>query len=130
VIGAIVYAYAYVYFTYTVVFALVEDVADYDELSDRLGAWMVAHGALMLIGALALGGAILWHAAYPRWTGAVLILGVVLVTLGLPGVLGFLAAAVRAVAWLGMGLALLTERGPLSRPAAPAAARAAGPGPR
>jgi hypothetical protein len=37
-------AYAYVFFTGTVVYALVEGTADYDALSDDLGAAMTIHG--------------------------------------------------------------------------------------
>ena len=43
-VSAAAYAYAYVFFTGTVVYALVEGTAGYDALSDDLGAAMTIHG--------------------------------------------------------------------------------------
>jgi hypothetical protein len=106
-VGAIAYAYAYVYFTGTVVYALVDGTADFDELNDELGWWMTAHGAVMLLGGLALGFAVARAGVLPRWTGVALMLGVVLVTLGLPDPVGLVSVGVRDLAFAGMGLAVL-----------------------
>jgi hypothetical protein len=105
--GGLVYAYSFVYFTGTVVYALVNDTEDFDELNDQLGAWMTVHGALMLLGGVALGYAVVRTRAYPAWTGLALMVGVVLVVVGLPDPAGLLAAGVRDVAFLGMGASLL-----------------------
>jgi hypothetical protein len=108
-VGAALYAYAFVYFTGTVIYALVHDTADFAALSDELGIWMTVHGAVMLLGALGLGYAVIRSGVYPRWTGLALIIGVVLVAVGLPDPAGLLAAGIRDLAFAGMGVALLTD---------------------
>lgn len=108
VAGAVVYAYAFVYFTGTVVYALVKDTADFDQLSDDLGVWMTAHGALMLVGGLLLGYRVARAGVLPAWTGWALMIGVAAVAAGLPGWAGVAAAGVRDLALAGMGAALLS----------------------
>jgi hypothetical protein len=108
-VGAAVYAYAFVYFTGTVIYALVHHTADFAALSDELGVWMTVHGGLMLLGALGLGSAVLRSGVYPRWTGVALVVGVALVAVGLPDPAGLLAAGIRDLAFAGMGVALLTN---------------------
>jgi Ca2+/Na+ antiporter len=51
---------------------------------------------------------------FPRWTGYALVAGVVLVaaTTALPDLVRTLAAAVRAGAFIGMGVSVLRPRGP------------------
>ena len=58
-IGAITYAYSYVFFTTTVMYALVAHTETYHDVSKVFGAWMTLHGLLMVIGGLAFGLAIL-----------------------------------------------------------------------
>ncbi|WP_432476674.1 hypothetical protein [Nocardioides sp. GXQ0305] len=106
--GALVYAYAFAYFTGTVVYALVRDTADFDQLGDALGLWMTVHGALMLLGGLAFGYRVARAGVLPPWTGWAFVLGVAAVTFGLPGWAGVVAAGVRDLALAGMGAALLT----------------------
>ena len=53
--GAVGYAYTFVFFTGTVLFALVTRTGTYEALVDRLGPWMTAHGALMVVAGLASG---------------------------------------------------------------------------
>ncbi|MGV1047770.1 MAG: hypothetical protein ACOYD4_04490 [Solirubrobacterales bacterium] len=108
-ISAIAYAYAFVFFTGTVVYALLEGTPDYDALSDDLGALMTAHGAIMVIAGLGFGYAVIRAGALPSWTGVALGLGVVLVaaTQGMAEGSQLVAAAVRDLAFAGMGAALL-----------------------
>jgi hypothetical protein len=110
--GALAYAYAYVFFTGTVVYALVESTPDFEALNDDLGVAMTLHGAIMLLGGLALGAAVIRARALPAWTGGLLIAGVVLVVAasGLSEGTQTAAAAVRASAFAAMGLALLGGR--------------------
>ncbi|BDX32194.1 hypothetical protein TUM20985_27410 [Mycobacterium antarcticum] len=110
--GATAYAYAYVFFTSTVVYALVEGVVDYRALTASFGPWMTAHGAIMLIGGVAFGIAVVQARVLPRWTGFCLIGGVVLVAAasGLPTYTRALAEAGPAIAFIGMGVALLRGR--------------------
>lgn len=110
-VGAVAYAYAYVFFTSTVVYALVSGTRNYDDLATRFGASMVVHGAVLVVGGVALGVAVLRAGVLPRWTGFCLIVGVIAVAAvsGLPNVAGTLAAALPAAAFIGMGCALLTR---------------------
>jgi hypothetical protein len=107
--GAAAYAYSYVFFTSTVVYALVAHTPDYEGVTKRFGAWMVVHGLIMLLGGAAFGIAVVRARVLPRWTGVCLVLGVVLVAAasGLPAVARTVAEAVTAAAFIGMGSALL-----------------------
>jgi hypothetical protein len=109
-VGAVGYAYAYIAFTATVVYSLVENVDDWAALTQRLETWFVVHGTIMVVAGICFGLAVVRAAVFPRWTGWTLIAGVVLVaaTTGLPDLVRTLAAAVRAMAFIGMGLATLT----------------------
>ncbi len=125
--GAAAYAYAYVFFTSTVVYALVAGIPDYPALTTIFGPWMTVHGAIMLIGGAAFGVAVVRARVLPRWTGVCLIGGVVLVSLAsaLPTFARAIAEAGPAVAFIGMGIALL--RGPLDPTDQPGIVSAAGP---
>lgn len=111
--GAVTYAYCYAVFTGTVVYALVEDVPDYDALTDRLGTLMFVHGALMVIAGLAFGLATLRRRMLPGWPAVALMIGVILVaaTQSAADPVPLLAAAVRAAGFAGMGAALLRPTG-------------------
>ncbi len=114
--GAIGYAYAYVFFTGTVLLALVDRSANWDTLVTELGPWVTIHGALMMVAGSAFGVAVTKAKVLPRWTGITLVAGVVLVALSsllqgmLPAVAETLCAGVRDLGFAGMGLALM--RGP------------------
>lgn len=110
--SAYLYAYAYVFFTFTVIYALVENTPDYDTLSEDLAPWMIIHGAIMLLAGIGFGYSIIKSRPYPHWTGIALIAGVVLVsaTQGAPVGIELVAAAVRDVAFAGMGLSLIRSQ--------------------
>jgi hypothetical protein len=116
--GAVGYAYAYVFFTGTVLLALVDRSADWDTLVTELGPWVMVHGLLMVLAGSAFGVAVVRAKVLPRWTGTTLVAGVVLVALSsmlegvLPDVAQTLCAGVRDLGFAGMGLALL--KGPAS----------------
>jgi hypothetical protein len=107
--SAFLYAYAYVFFTFTVIYALVQNTPDYDTLSDDLAPWMLIHGAIMVVAGIGFGYSIIKSKAYPHWTGIALILGVILVsgTQGAPEGLQLVAVAIRDIAFIGMGASLL-----------------------
>ncbi len=111
-LGATAYAYSYVFFTTTVMYALVAGTRDYRALTDVFGAWMTLHGAVMVVGGAAFGVAVLRAAVLPRWTGYTLVAGVVAVAAasGLPNGARFLAELLPAAAFVGMGTALLRGR--------------------
>jgi hypothetical protein len=110
--GAVAYAYSYVFFTSTVVYALIAGTPNYQDMTKVFGAWMTVHGLIMLAGGLAFGLAVARAGVLPRWTGIVLMAGVILVVAGagLPNLARTVAAAVPDAAFIGMGLALLRKR--------------------
>jgi hypothetical protein len=103
------YAYAYVVFTGTVVYALVKHIKDYQTLSDQLGAVMITHGAVMVLAGLGFGYVVFRTRLFPAWTGLSLMAGVLLVAVaqGLPDGAQLAAAGVRDLAFASMGVVLL-----------------------
>jgi hypothetical protein len=110
--SAIAYAYSYVFFTGTVVYALINRTGDYSALSDGLQPWMTIHGAVMALAGLGFGVAVIRANVLPAWTGVALMAGVVLVSLSqtLPEGAQLLAAAIRDLGFAGMGATLLAGR--------------------
>ena len=103
------YAYSYVVFVGTVIYALAQHTKDYATLSKQLGALMLLPGAVMVIAGLGFGLTVMHRRLLPAWTGASLMVGVVLVaaTQGLPEEVQLAAAGVRDLGFAGMGAALL-----------------------
>jgi hypothetical protein len=108
-LGAVGYAYTFVFFTSTVVFALVQHTSDWNALTDQMGAWITVHSALMVVAGLVFGYAVIRAGVLPRWTGALLMLGMLsmVVATALPDIAQTAAAAIRDIAFAGMGLAVL-----------------------
>jgi hypothetical protein len=108
-ISALAYAYSYVFFTGTVVYALVDATPDYKALTNDLGASMTIHGAIMVLAGLAFGCAVIRAGVLPRWTAIALMAGVVLVAISqdVPEGAQVVAAGVRDLGFVGMGAALL-----------------------
>lgn len=112
ILGAFTYAYAFVFFTATVMWALVAHTPSWEALNDDFGWWVTVHGAVMVIGGIAFGVATARAGVFPAWTGYALTLGVVLVAAasGLGNLERTLASAVPDAAFVGMGLTLLWRR--------------------
>jgi hypothetical protein len=108
-VGALGYAYSFIFFTSTVVFALVNGTKDWDALNAELGWWVTIHGMVMVIAGLAFGLAVIRAGVLPRWSGVALMVGVVLVAVSsaLPAVAQVASAGVRDLAFAGMGASLL-----------------------
>jgi hypothetical protein len=108
-VGALAYAYAFVFFTGTVVYALVNGIGDYDILSADLAPWMTIHGAIMVLAGSCFAYAVIRAGVLPRWTGMTLAAGVVMVAAsqGLSEPFQLVAAATRDAGFAGMGAALL-----------------------
>jgi hypothetical protein len=107
--GAVAYAYSYVFFTATVLYALVGTAPNYAAVTTVFGAWMTVHGLIMVVGGLTFGLAVVRAGVLPRWAGIALMVGVILVAAasGLPTVARTLAEALPAAAFVGMGTRLL-----------------------
>ena len=104
-LGAVGYAYTFVFFTGTVLLALVNQSPDWEALMEDLGPWVTVHGLVMVLAGSAFGAAVVRAGVLPRWTGVLLIVGLVLIALAspLPGVAQTLCAGVRDLAFAGMG---------------------------
>jgi hypothetical protein len=111
-VGAVLYAYTFVFFTGTVSFALANHTPDWSTLVDRMSPWVTIHGGLMMLAGVALGLAVVRARVLPRWTGVALMAGVIMVAAssGLPDAVQMVSAGVRDVAFAGMGAALLFRR--------------------
>ena len=111
-VSAVAYAYSFVFFTGTVVYALVDGTRDFEHLTEALSPAMTIHGVVMVLAGVGFGYAVSWAGVLPRWTGISLAVGVVFIPLsmGLADAVGLLAVAIRDLAFAGMGAALL--RGP------------------
>lgn len=79
-VGAVTYAYTFVFFTSTVMYAPIEHTNDWNALKTRFGAWMTVHSILMIFAGLTFGAAVVRAAVLAPWTGATLIAGMVLMT--------------------------------------------------
>jgi hypothetical protein len=113
-LSALAYAYAYVFFLGTVVYALIAGTGDFAALSHALSPWMVIHGAVMVCAGIGFGYAVIKAGVLPSWTGIALIVGVVLVSVsqGLPESAQVMAAGIRDLAFAGMGAALIQSHRP------------------
>ena len=108
-VAAVTYAYTFVFFTATVVYALLNHTRDWEMLQQQFGAWVSIHSALMVIAGVAFGVAVARAQVLPRWTAITLIAGMALMTAttGLPEVTRTMSAGVRDLAFAGMGASLL-----------------------
>lgn len=127
-VSAIAYAYSYLFFTGTVVYALVDGTRDFEQLGTALDPWMTIHGAVMLFAGIGFGYAVRRAGVVPRWTGLALAAGVVLIPLsmGWPDAVALVGVGIRDLAFGAMGVALLlgSRSSPMGgTPSVPAALR-------
>lgn len=110
-VSAAAYAYAFVFFTGTVIYALVDGTPDYETLTDQIGPAMTIHGAIMAFAGIGFGVALVKARVLPAWTGVLLGVGVVAVaaTQGASAPVELFAALLRDLAFAGMGWALLVR---------------------
>jgi hypothetical protein len=109
---ALAYAYSFVFFASTVVYALVAGSKNWTAVTDVFGGWLTLHGAIMVAGGLAFGLAVIKTAVLPRWTAVCLMAGVVLVAAaaGMSTAVRAGAAALPQAAFIGMGVIVLRDR--------------------
>jgi hypothetical protein len=111
-VSAVAYAYSFVFFTATVVYALIEGTRDFEHLDAALSPAMTIHGAVMVLAGVGFGYAVSRAGILPRWTGMALMVGVVLtpLSMGLADALGLVGVGIRDLAFAGMGAALVRGR--------------------
>jgi hypothetical protein len=108
--GALLYGFAFVYFTHTTLLALESETADYQTLWAHLDWVYTLHGVLMIAGGTIFGWATLRAAALPRWA-AILFLGgialnLIVGLLPVPDLLQTIGTALRNAGLACMGFAL------------------------
>jgi hypothetical protein len=110
-VATIGYAYTFVFFSGTVVFALAQRTSNWEVLVQHLGPAIAIHGILMVVAGLTLGLTV-QAAVLPRWTAWKLMTGVVLVAAssGLPDLAKTASAGIRDLAFAAMGASLLHGR--------------------
>ena len=111
-VGALAYAYTFVFFTSTVIYALIDHTHDWDALKARFGAWITIHSVVMVLAGLAFGSAVVRAHVLSRWSGITLIAGMALmaVTASLPDPIRTASAGVRDMAFAAMGASLLRSQ--------------------
>lgn len=112
--GALLYGAAFVYFSFTTLYALSEHIADYAALWQKLGALYTVHGGLMILGGV-LFAVTSWQAGVlPRAAVLAFLAGVLLnlvfSILPVPELWQTIGSTVRNVALMGIGASLLTDR--------------------
>jgi hypothetical protein len=110
-LGALLFGVAFVGFTATVLHPLAIGTRDADVVFEDFGAIYDVHAGLAFAGGLLFGVAVVRAGVFPRWTGLLLIGGLVVTALlalgGLPERVQTVGTAARSVAFAGMGLACL-----------------------
>jgi hypothetical protein len=107
-VGALLYGFAFVYFTHTTLTAISAHAPDYESLWNQLGATYTLHGVLMLLGGAIFGWATIQARIFPRWTGWLFLGGLtvnlVFGLLPVPDLLQTIGTTVRNAGLVGMGV--------------------------
>jgi hypothetical protein len=130
-VGAVLYGAGFVGLAGMALYALVTGLDEAGLVLDDFATIYPLHAVLLVAGALVFGASVVRGRVLPAWTGLALIAGAALtalVALGLPPAADGLGAAVRCVAFAGMGVACLRRPSP-GRGRRPTAAREAASGP-
>lgn len=110
-LGALLFGAAYIYFAHTALYALLDHTPDYETLWRKLGIVYTVHGAVMVLGGVLFGVAVVRAKVLPGWTGWVFLVGVVLnllfAVIPVPDILQTLGSTARNIGLMGMGGALL-----------------------
>lgn len=110
-LGSVMYAIAFIYFTHTTLYALEQSIPDYETLWQQLGGAYAFHGGLMIAGGLLFGLAalrarVLWRSAVILFLIGI-ILNLILGLLPLPDIVQIAGSTVRNLGLMGMGVGLM-----------------------
>ena len=115
--GAFLYGLSFVFFAGTALYGLVHGTVDYGRLVAELGPAYWAHGGMMVIGGLLLGGAVTKRPVetFPRWSGVLLLAATVIAVLiplvGAPAEVDWVSNSLRNLGFVGAGLATIKSAG-------------------
>ncbi len=113
--GALLYGASFVYFGFSTLYALTDNIADYAALWQRLGVVYTVHGALMVLGGGLFAVASWRVGVLPRVALLAFFVGVTLnlvfAVVQVPELWQTIGSGVRNVGLIGMGAAVLTGRG-------------------
>ncbi|NOT49228.1 MAG: hypothetical protein HOP17_15975 [Acidobacteria bacterium] len=112
--GALLYAIAFVYFTYSTIYSIRYQVPTYEDLWHRLGWVYTLHGAFMVVGGLVFVVAALRGRAYGKvpvgFFGVGLLINLVVGLLPVPEMIQIAGSMFRNVGLVGMGIEILFYR--------------------
>ncbi|MFX0073673.1 MAG: hypothetical protein ACFFAO_21555 [Candidatus Hermodarchaeota archaeon] len=113
-IGALIFGISYVFWAATVVYPMVEDIANYEQLIDRIGLMYYINGILLFTGTILFAYDVYRVNYYPRWTSIALIVGavssIVFPIIGISAYFQLIASSIRSVAFIGIGFFLLMNK--------------------
>lgn len=75
-VGAFLYAYSFIYFSHTALYALEEQIPNYEILWQELGLVYTFHGGVMVVGGLLFGFVTYKLNILPRWASICFLIGV------------------------------------------------------
>ncbi|MAD43855.1 MAG: hypothetical protein CMI02_11770 [Oceanospirillaceae bacterium] len=115
-VGALLYAWSFIYFSHTALYALEQQIPDYDTLWQHLGMVYTFHGMLMIAGGLLFGVVTCYLGLFPRWTSLCFIAGIlanlVFGLINVPDITQIIGSTVRNLGLMGMGASLLWPEKP------------------
>jgi hypothetical protein len=107
--GAVLYGFAFIYFSFTTLVAINDHSASYAQLWNRLGTTYTVHGGIMVAGGLLFGYASLKARVLPDWSLLLFLAGILLnptlTFLDVDDMLQTAGTAFRNIGLIGMGLA-------------------------
>jgi hypothetical protein len=113
-LGAFLYGAAFVYFAFTTLYAIQEDIPRYDQLLARLGGTYTLHGALMVLGGVLFAVASLRADVLPPWSIALflggLVVNLLMALLPAPAILQTVGSTLRNLGIIGMGVTIWRGR--------------------
>ena len=110
-IGALLFGISYIFWAATVVYPMLEETANYEQLVYKIGLMYYINGIILFLGTLFFAYDVYYIDFYPRWTSVALIIGAVCSILfpivGISVYYQLIASTIRSIAFIGIGMFLL-----------------------
>jgi len=114
-LGTVLFAWSFIYFSHTSLYAIENQIRDYETLWQQLGLVYTLHGVMMVIGGLMFGVATYQLAIFPKWASGCFLVGIfcnlLFALIAVHELWHILATVFRNVGLVGMGFYLLKLRG-------------------